>query len=100
MGRIVVLGIDELEYSLVEEWDLKYLKQNAYSKTDLSDFKVIVTPPIWASMLVGKKTPEIEIYFVKRQKLISQESNIERDIKNQFIPKSVPKFSPDLLKRK
>lgn len=71
MGRIVILGIDGLEYDLVEEWDLKYLKQRAYSKVDLSDFEVVVTPPIWAAMLTGKKIPEIEKPFVKRRKFTS-----------------------------
>jgi len=26
-NRIIVLGIDALEYNLVEEWDLKYLRK-------------------------------------------------------------------------
>ncbi|RLF83561.1 hypothetical protein DRN44_00645 [Thermococci archaeon] len=77
-GRIIILGIDGLEYNLVEEWDLKYIKQNAYTKTDLSDFKVIVTPPIWASMLTGRKVPEIEELFIKRIKFVTARSNISR----------------------
>ena len=30
--RVLILGIDALEYNLVEEWDLKYLKQKEYGK--------------------------------------------------------------------
>jgi len=76
--RIVILGVDGLEYNLVEEWDLRHIKQKAYTKTDLSDFKVIVTPPIWASMLTGKKIPEIEEPFIKRRKFIAKKGNISQ----------------------
>lgn len=100
MRRIIILGIDGLEYHLVEEWDLKHLKQRAYSKTDLSDFKVVVTPPIWASMLVGKKVPEIEAYFIKRQKLISQETKIEKGIKKPLYTKIGAKILPRSVKKK
>ena len=63
---IIILGIDALEYSLVREWDLKYLKQKAYCKTDLSDFDVIVTPPIWGAMITGKVDHKMIKLFQKR----------------------------------
>ncbi len=69
--RIIILGIDGLEYNLVEEWNLRYLKQKAHSKTDLSDFDVIVTPPIWATILTGKKISELEEPFIKRHRFIA-----------------------------
>ncbi|WP_297090421.1 alkaline phosphatase family protein [Thermococcus sp.] len=78
MERIIILGIDGLEYKFVKEWDLQHIKQTTYSKTDLSDFEVIVTPPIWAAMLTGRKIPEIEEPFVKREKMIAKESNISK----------------------
>ena len=31
--RVVILGIDALEYNRVEEWDLHHLKQQEYGKT-------------------------------------------------------------------
>ena len=64
--RIIVLGIDGLEYSLVEKWNLKYIKQKAYCKTDLSDFSVVVTPPIWGAMLTGRLDEKIIELFQKR----------------------------------
>ena len=51
--EIIILGIDGLEYNLVKEWRLKNITQEAYRKLDLSDYKVVVTPPIWGSMLTG-----------------------------------------------
>jgi len=33
--RILILGLDAVEYDLVEEWDLKNLKQKEYGKTTL-----------------------------------------------------------------
>ena len=68
-GRIIILGIDALEFDLIEEWDLKYLKKKTYSKIDLSDFRVIITPLIWASMLTGEKIKGIEDIYLDRQKL-------------------------------
>jgi len=35
IGRVLILGIDALEYDLVEEWYLKNLKQEEYGKTIL-----------------------------------------------------------------
>lgn len=100
MGRIVILGIDGLEYNLVKEWNLKHLKQRAYTKTDLSDFKVIVTPPIWASMLTGRKIPEIEKPFVKRQKFIAQETIIAKDVRKPIYVKIGAKILPRSLRQK
>ncbi|NJE85496.1 hypothetical protein E3E23_06615 [Thermococcus sp. CX2] len=99
MGKIIILGIDGLEYNLIEEWNLKHLKQKAYTKTDLSDFKVIVTPPIWAAMLTGRKVPEIEEPFVKRQKFLAQETNIAKDIKKPFYVKFGAKILPRVVRK-
>ena len=68
MNRVIVLGIDALEYTLVEEWDLKYLKQERYCKIDLSDFDIIVTPPIWGSMITGKVEQELMMPFKEKKK--------------------------------
>jgi len=32
VNKVLILGIDALEYDLVEKWDLKNLKQEEYSK--------------------------------------------------------------------
>jgi len=57
--KIIILGIDGLEYNLVTKWRLKNLMQKKFCKLDLSDFKIIVTPPIWGSMITGKIDKEI-----------------------------------------
>jgi hypothetical protein len=64
--KVIVLGIDGLEYSFVKKWKLKNIMQKKYCKTDLSDYKVIVTPPIWGSMLTGKINDEIMEMWVKQ----------------------------------
>ena len=51
--RVAILGLDGLEYELVEKFDMKNLMQEEYGKTDLGDFVKIITPPIWASFLTG-----------------------------------------------
>lgn len=97
--RIVILGIDGLEYHLVEEWNLRHIKQKAYAETDLSDFKVIVTPPIWASMLTGKKIPEIEEPFIKRQKFIANKTHITR-VRTPWYVKLGAKILPLSIRRR
>jgi len=57
--KIIVLGIDGLEYDLVEKWRLQNIMQKTHCKLDLSDYKVVVTPPIWGSMITGKIDEEI-----------------------------------------
>jgi len=57
--RVIILGIDGLEYSLIKKWKLTNIMQKQHCKLDLSDYKVIVTPPIWGSMLTGKIDHEI-----------------------------------------
>ena len=64
--KIIVLGIDGLEYYLIEEWNLKFLKQTAYCKTTLSDFNIVTTPPIWEAMLTGRIDKESEKLFLQR----------------------------------
>ena len=97
--KIVILGIDGLEYNLVEEWDLKYLKQTSHVKTNLSDFEVIVTPPIWASMLTGKKIQEIEQPFIKRMRFIANKGNITQ-VKTPWYTKLGAKILPLTIRRR
>lgn len=67
--RVIILGIDGLEYSLVKEWKLTNIMQKKYGKLDLSDYDVIVTPPIWGSMLTGKIDKEVMDIWVKQAKI-------------------------------
>lgn len=101
MAKILILGIDGLEYNLVEEWNLKYIKQQAYTKTDLSDFEVIVTPPIWAAMLTGKIIPEINETFIKRYRYYSQKtSEVKIDLKTPWYIKVGRKILPKVIRQK
>lgn len=98
-NKIIILGIDALEYDLVEEWDLKYLKQKAYCKTDLSDFDVIITPSIWGAMLTGKKIEEIEEIFLRRARFFSEHGvNIKSNPEQYVIAKIFRKILPKKIK--
>jgi len=61
--KLVILGIDGLEYGFVERYNLSNIMQEDYGKTDLSDFDIIVTPPIWASFLTGRIYKDIMYPF-------------------------------------
>ena len=76
--KIIILGIDGLEYNLVEEWLLNNIKQKSHCKLDLSDYRVIVTPPIWGSMLTGKIDQEIIDIWVKQTRITGGGVKIEQ----------------------
>jgi hypothetical protein len=99
--KVIVLGIDGLEYNLVEEWDLKYLKQKTYTKTDLSDFEVIVTPPIWAAMLTGRIVPEINEIFIRRYRYYSQKTTeVKVDLKTPWYVRAGRRILPNFIRQK
>ncbi|AIF70360.1 hypothetical protein PAP_09930 [Palaeococcus pacificus DY20341] len=97
--KIVILGIDGLEYNLVREWNLKYITQKAYTKTNLSDFEVIVTPPIWASMITGERIPEIEEPFIKRHRFIAHKGKSSK-VKVPWYVRLGSKILPLGIRRK
>ena len=76
--KIIILGIDGLEYNLVKEWGLKNLMQKTYCKMDLSEYKVVVTPPIWGSMLTGKIDEEVMKIWVKQAQVTGHGVNVEQ----------------------
>ena len=89
--KMIVLGIDGLEYNLVKEWRLKNIMQKTYCKLDLSDYKVIVTPPIWGSMLTGKIDQEIIKLWTKYRKLIGNDAKLREKKWVKLIGTFMPK---------
>lgn len=75
--RVLILGIDALEYTLVEEWNLKYLKQKEYGKTIVPLTKTKsgshpATVVVWSCFITGKQPKEMgyeTIKIAKRDKL-------------------------------
>jgi hypothetical protein len=60
--RVLILGIDALEYTLVETWDLKHLKQHEYGKTIVPIYKgggEPVTLVVWPCFITGKEPDEM-----------------------------------------
>jgi hypothetical protein len=51
---IIVLAIDALEYTLVEEFNCTNLKQRFYGKTDIKEFSEPRTMVLWSSFMTGK----------------------------------------------
>jgi len=54
LKRVCILALDALEYDLVENFDLKGIKQVEYGKIDVTMFKELSTPIIWASFITGQ----------------------------------------------
>ncbi len=52
--HVCILALDGLEYDLVEEFNLETIKQREYGKIDVSTFKDLATPIIWASFITGQ----------------------------------------------
>jgi len=60
--KVVILGIDALEYNLVEEWNLKHLKQTEYGKTVvpmIKGWKEPATVIVWPCMITGVEPEEM-----------------------------------------
>mgnify|MGYP000642665177 CR=1 FL=1 len=63
MPRIIILGLDGLEYDFVERWNLKNLKQREFGKLEVpinKDLGVPMSPEVWAAFLTGKYLPGLE----------------------------------------
>ena len=60
MGTVLIVGLDGLEYTLVEKFDLKTLQQVEYGKVDLllENNEEPLTPTIWCNFITGK-TPDV-----------------------------------------
>lgn len=97
--RVIVLGIDGLEYSLVEKWQLKNLMQEAYCKMDLSDYRVKVTPPIWGSILTGKIDEEVMDVWVRAAQFVNLKSDVEQKGWAKTVTILLP-YIPPLIKNK
>ena len=97
--RIIVLGIDGLEYSLVKKWQLKNLMQKAYCKMDLSDYLVKVTPPIWGSMLTGKIDKEIMKVWIRAAQYVDLKSDVKQKWWAKTVTIALP-YIPPLIKNK
>ncbi len=59
--KVVILGIDALEYDLVEKWNLKNLKQVEYGKTilPLQKGQEPATVIIWPCFITGKEPKDM-----------------------------------------
>ena len=56
MNRVIILGLDALEYNKVEELDLRYLKQKEYGKTNVpitEGWKEPATVIVWPCFITG-----------------------------------------------
>lgn len=84
-----ILGLDGLEYSFVEKWDCRNLKQLSYDVIDVpidSKAGVPKTPQVWASFLLGKWMDDLA--FAHAPKLVKYPLGILKFLK-RFIPLSL-----------
>lgn len=95
--RIIVLGIDGLEYTLVKKWGLKNIMQKSFCKMDLSDYPVKVTPPIWGSMLTGEIDKEIMEIWKKTAQIVDLKTDIKQKWWAKVGTKMLP-FLPSIIK--
>jgi predicted AlkP superfamily phosphohydrolase/phosphomutase len=78
INKVIILGIDALEYKLVEDWNLKNLKQKEYGKIKLPLYpgREPATEIIWPCFITGKEPKEmgyssINIYSKSLKPIIS-----------------------------
>jgi len=56
--RLLILGLDGLDYDLVEKWRLDFYKQRSYGKHYVGLLKKLYTPIIWGCFLTGLNVEE------------------------------------------
>lgn len=75
--KVIILGIDGLEYNLVRRWNLKGYMQKYYGchyvKTAVKPGEPIYTPLIWASFLIGEPSYK---YGLSMQEIIKQRARV------------------------
>jgi len=62
INRVVILGLDALEYNIVERLDLNYLKQKEYGKVKVpitEGWKEPATVIVWPCFITGKEPKEM-----------------------------------------
>lgn len=97
---IVVLGFDALEHKMVEELKLKELKQKSYTKLDVSDFPIISTPPLWASMLTGKIDERIISHWVPEYQETESAYNLGIQLVRKLLPSKIRDFLNEFIRNK
>jgi hypothetical protein len=80
---IVVLAIDALEYTLIEEFNCSNLKQKYYGKTDISEYSEPRTMVLWSSFMTGKNM-EKEILAKGDKEMWSTKIEIKETFFNIF----------------
>ena len=81
---IYILGIDGLEYELVEKLNLNNLKQLEHTKIVVPIHKELdhpLSPEVWAAFLTGKYTPK---HFEKPQKFVRFLLKLNRSLKIDY----------------
>lgn len=53
MEKICIIALDALEYDLVKEFNLKGLMQKEWGRIDVTMFRDLSTPIVWASFITG-----------------------------------------------
>jgi len=56
--RLLILGLDGLDYNLVEKWRLSFFKQRYYGKHYIGFLKKLYTPIVWGCFLTGVNVEE------------------------------------------
>ena len=56
--RLLIIGLDGLEYTLVTRWNLLQLQQDFHGKFHVGDISRLYTPLIWSSILCGFNVEE------------------------------------------
>ena len=109
MNRMVILGIDGLDYDLVVKWNLESLMQRDYGQITVpisEKMGIPKSPQVWASFLTGEYVKEID--FIKpcsraREKIVKILRAIRRvlplslglakKISKQISPSRFPKLN-------
>jgi len=88
--KLLILGLDGLEYKLVERWNLEVFKQKVYGKHDVSFFRNIFTPIVWSSFLLGDNAEKLGFTVESlRGRHVPQKVRPLWNLRRRFIKRSL-----------
>ena len=63
--KLLIIGLDALDYNLIERWDLEFYKQKYYDKHYVGFIEPLHTPVIWSCFLTGIDVSKSDYSFKK-----------------------------------
>ena len=98
MSKILILGLDGLDYYLSKRWNVKHILQRFNGTFDVSDISILYTPLIWSSILCGYNVEKRGYNYNTAVKKSLGILGVFYNVKRKIIKKRTPFLRTMLIK--